>query len=120
MDLVFFPDAIINLIKISRIIRNPGGNMMLVQHKPCFSIFRSASLGGCWRQWQAEFDQTRLIYRRLQNLPDHPDKVESVALEILNTSYRTYNSTNFLEDLKNLFRTTGVTGYTTEEAILDD
>ena len=93
---------------------------MLVQHKPCFLIFRSASLGGCWRQWQAEFDQTCLIYRRLQNLPDHPDKVESVALEILDTSYRTYNSTNFLEDLKNLFRTTGVTGYTTEEAILDD
>ena len=30
---------------------------------------------------------------------------------------RTYNSTNFLEDLKNLFRTTGVTGKTN---ILDD
>ncbi len=27
---VFFPDAIIHLIKISRVIRNPGGNMMLV------------------------------------------------------------------------------------------
>ncbi len=30
MDLVFFPDAVIHLIKIARVIRNPGGNMMLV------------------------------------------------------------------------------------------
>ena len=30
MDLVFFPDAVIHLIKVSRVIRNPGGNLMLV------------------------------------------------------------------------------------------